>query len=260
MRRVLGLQLVLACGVVASGTQAAEPAPALAGLQLAPHNSFAALLDEAQPDAAAVRWRSPQVQVSPKAKLRISLADPLAGPGYSNAQLARAAADARGYEVSLVRDWPSAVSFRTGSLGVDLSPHAAVGMTPYGGLAEAGARLEVSRRMDDAAVASLNAIGVGDGAKFGDKGRWYMFAAASGRAVGLNMLRGDGGWSRGGWSTDQSSTLVGDAQVGVGWRKGAMQTSFGVLHREAKAEHTYFGYTSRPDTVAGFTFAVRPGQ
>ncbi|OYW84618.1 MAG: hypothetical protein B7Z22_10280, partial [Hyphomonas sp. 32-62-5] len=24
---------------------------------------------------------------------------------------------------------------------------------------------------------------------FGDRGRWYIFAAASGRAVGLNMLR-----------------------------------------------------------------------
>lgn len=258
MRRRFGLQLVLVCSAAASAAQAAEPVPT--GLKLAPHDSFSALLQDTQADPAPVRWRSTDVQLSPKSKLRVSLAASALGPGASNAQLARAAADARAYEVSLVRAWPKAVSFNTGSLGVDVSPHAAVGMTPYGGLAEAGARLEVSKRMDDAAVASLNAIGVSDGTKFGDKGRWYMFAAASGRAVGMNMLRGEGGWSRAGWSTDQSSTLVGDAQLGVGWRKGAMQTSLGVLHREVKAQHTYFGYLSKPDTLAAFSFAVRPGE
>ena len=257
MRRRFGLQLVLLCAAAASAAEAGEAA--LAGVKLAPHDSFSALLEDSKPDATPVRWRSTDVKLSPRAKLRVSLADPMTGAGASNAQLARAA-DARAYEVSLVRDWPGAVSFNTGSLDVDLSPHAAVGMTPYGGLAEAGARLELSRRMDDAAAASLNAIGFGDGAKFGDKGRWYMFAAASGRAVGLNMLRGEGGWARGGWTTDQSSTLVGDAQVGVGWRKGPMQTSLGVLHREVKAEHTYFGYISKPDSLVAFSFAVRPGQ
>jgi len=37
-----------------------------------------------------------------------------------------------------------------------------------------------------------------------------------------------------------------------------MQTSLGVLHREVKAEHTYFGYESKPDTLIAFSFAVRP--
>lgn len=263
MRRWLRLQFVVVFGAAAVAAHAAEPgggaAPALAGLKLTPQDSFPALLDAAQSDAAPVRWRSTQVQLTPKARLRISVAAPLTVPEASPALLARAA-DAQAYEVSLVRDWPGAVSFSTGPIGVDLSPHAAVGLTPYGGLAEAGARLELGQRMDKAAAAGLNAMGVGDGARFGDKGRWYLFAAASGRAVGLNMLHGEAGWNRAGWTTDQSSTLVGDAQVGVGWRRGAMQTSLGVLHREVKGEHTYFGYTSRPDTMAAFSFAIRPGR
>lgn len=265
MRRGLGLQLVVfICGAFAAAAYA-EPRPSgppsAAPLNLAPENSFAALLDQASsPDAAPVRWRSTAVAVAPNARLRVSLTDPLSAPGPAGVQFARAAAEAQNYEVTLVRDWPAAVSFKTGSLGVDLSPHAAVGLTPYGGLAEAGARVELSKRMDDAAVAGLSAMGVGDGARFGDQGRWYLFAAASGRAVGLNMLRSDAGWARAGWTTDQSSTLVGDAQIGVGWRKGAMQTSLGVLHREVKGQHTYFGYQSEPDTLAAFSFAIRPGQ
>jgi len=260
MRRSFGLLLVLICGA-ATAARAGEPAPTLILPNLAPSDSFNALLDGAQPDAAQVRWRSTQVKLTPKSHLRVNLTDPLIGPGASRGQAARLGTETGDYEVTLVRDFPKAVSFNTGKVGVDLTPHAGLGMTPYGTVAEAGARMEISQRMDDAAVASLGAIGVRDGALLGDKGRWYMFAAASGRAVGINMMRSDaGGWAKGGWTTDQSSTLVGDAQIGVGWRKGAMQTSLGVLHREAKAQHTYFGYTSRPDTVAGFTFAVRPGQ
>jgi hypothetical protein len=161
-------------------------------------------------------------------------------------------------EVRVVRDWPGAVSFSTGSLGLDVSPHAGVGVSSYGGLAEAGAVVQLSQRRDAAAVERLKALGVRDGASFGQRGRWYLFAAASGRAVGLNMLRGDTGWNRAGWTTDATSTLVGDTQVGVGWRKGAMQTSFGYIHREIKGLHTFYGVDSKADSMVAFSFSVRP--
>lgn len=275
MRRWAGLQLVLICGAAATAAHAQTRAVALpsispasgsafgpAGPTSASQDSLSAMLDQVSPsaDAAPVRWRSTQVPLSPKTKLRVSVTDPLAAPGASGAQLARAGAEAQNYEVSVVRDWPAAVSIKSGKVGIDVSPHAAVGVTPQGGLAEAGARVELSQRVDDEVVAGLNAMGVDDGAVFGDKGRWYLFAAASGRAVGLNMLRSGSGWDRAGWTTDESSTLVGDAQVGVGWRKGAMQTSLGVLHREAKAQHAYFGYQSEADTMVAFSFAVRPRE
>lgn len=263
MRGWAGLPLVLICGSAAAA-QAGEPpvlSPyAVAPSALAPQDSLSALFNQtaAATDAALVDWRSTQVQLTPKSRLRVSLGDPTTAPGLNAVQLTRAAAEPQAYEISVVHDWPSAVAFRTRKFGVDVSPHAAVGMTQYGGLAEAGARVEVSQRKDDMAKKGLGMIGVGDGRRFGEKGRWYLFAAASGRAVGLNMLHSEAGWDRAGWTTDQSSTLVGDAQVGVGWRKGPMQTSFGVLHREVKGEHLYWGTATKPDTVAGFTFAIRP--
>lgn len=259
MRRWAGLHLVGICALAAAGVaHAADPGRG-PSLKLAPQDSLSALFDQASPssDAASYGWRSTQVQLTPKSRLRVSVADPLLVPGPGGLPLNRAN-EAQAYEVSVVRDWPGAVSFETRNFGVDLSPHAAVGVTPEGGLAEAGARLELSQKKDRAVLAGFNAIGVADGARFGDKGRWYLFAAASGRAVGLNMLHSADGWDRAGWTTDQSSKLVGDAQVGVGWRKGATQTSFGVLHREVKAEHTYYGYESKPDTLVAFSFAVRP--
>ena len=271
MRRWAGLQLILICG--ASAAHAGElhvispyaiapySVPSSSSpSSIAPQDSMQSLFDQSTPssDAAPVDWRSTQVPLSSNSKLRVSVANAETAPGVAGVPLMRAAAEPQAYEISVVHDWPSAVAFNTRNFGVAVTPHAAVGVTPYGGLAEAGARVELSQRKDDAAKRGLNAIGVGDGSRFGDKGRWYLFAAASGRAVGLNMLHGDTGWDRAGWTTDQSSTLVGDAQVGVGWRKGSMQTSFGVLHREVKGEHLYWGTATKPDTVAGVTFAIRP--
>ena len=263
MRRWAGLQFALICG--AAGAAHAGPPLTLspytvAPSALAPQDSMASLFSQTSPatDAAPVDWRSTQVALTSNSKLRISLANPEIAPGVVGIPLNRAAGGPQAYEISVVHDWPSAVAFNTRKFGVAVSPHAAVGMTPYGGLAEAGARVELSQRKDDAAKRGLNALGVKDGQSFGDKGRWYLFAAASGRAVGLNMLHSETGWDRAGWTTDQSSTLVGDAQVGVGWRKGPMVTSFGVLHREVKGEHLYWGTATKPDTVAGVTFAIRP--
>ena len=108
MRRWFGLQLVLFCGAAAVA-HAAEPAPALSGLKLAPQDSFGALLNEAQPDAAPVTWRSTQVRLTPRSHLRVSVANSVSGPGATEAQAARLAADARSYEVTFVRDWPRAV-------------------------------------------------------------------------------------------------------------------------------------------------------
>ena len=111
----------------------------------------------------------------------------------------------------------------------------------------------------DAATAErLKAMGLRDGSSFGDKGRWYLFAAASWRAVGLNMLHGDQGWNRAGWTTDATSTLTGNAQVGVGWRKGDMQTSFGYIHREMKGQNTLWGVDAKQDSVVAFSLSIRP--
>ena len=265
MRRLAEAAIVLACGTVASGVaHAGEPlSPAAfaasAAAEAAGDDAIGALVAKVEPasDAFAVDWRSSELKLAPKAALRLRIADPLAQPGARNLQPA-GYGGAQAYEVSLVRDWPAAVSFETARFGVDLTPHAGVGVTSYGGLAEAGATVQLSERMDSALKKSLGAMGVRDGAAFGECGRLYLFAAASVRAVGLNMLRSDAGWSRAGWTTDQTSTLVGDAQVGVGWRKGAMQTSLGFIHREMKGVHTIYGQDAKADSLVAFSFSVKP--
>jgi hypothetical protein len=259
MRR-LALAIVLTCTTAAPGAYAADasepaPVPGLAPLALRGENDLADLLAQAAPgsDAASVDWRGSEVRLAPKAALRLRIADPVAGPPGHPLQPPGFAGQ-QDYELSLVRDWPSAVSFH----GVAFTPHAGVGVTSTGGLAEAGATVQFSQRVDAAVKAKLGALGVRDGARFGDRGRWYLFAAASGRSVGLNMLRSDAGWARAGWTTDQASSLVGDAQVGVGWRKGDMQTSLGFIHREMKGVHMLYGVDTKADSLLAFSFAVRP--
>jgi hypothetical protein len=202
-------------------------------------------------------WRTREVPLSSNNSLRLSQGGVDQPPGGLPLNLDRPEFANRDYEVSVIRNWPRAVSFETGRFDIDLSPHAGVGMGSRGGSAEAGAELRLQSK-DDKAAAKLRDLGLKDGAMFGDQGRWYLFAAAGARAVGLNMLKGEGGWDRAGWTTDPAAAVVGDAHVGVGFRKGNLQTSFGVIHREVKGQHMVFGQETKEDTVAAFTFSIKP--
>lgn len=100
----------------------------------------------------------------------------------------------------------------------------------------------------------LRALGFGDGRAYGDEGRVYLFAATSGQAVGLNLT------GAGDWTTDATSTLLGDAQVGVGWRQGDVQTSFGYVHREVKSRHMTRGQRAGDDDMVGLSLSVKRGR
>jgi Uncharacterized protein conserved in bacteria (DUF2219) len=218
-----------------------------------------------QPGSGLVRWTSGAVQLSPSSSagpvdsLRVSVGGALHTLGGLPLNMDRAQYEADAYEVAVTRDWPAAFAFDTRGFGVDLTPHAGLGVTNVGGSAEAGATLRLMQR-DSSAARSLAALGVRDGKSFGDRGRWYLFAAASGRAVGLNMLHGDGGWDRAGWTTDQTSALIGDAQIGVGFRKGPMQTSLGYIHREVKGQNMLFGQETKQDSVVAFSLIIKPSR
>lgn len=83
------------------------------------------------------------------------------------------------------------------------------------------------------------------------KGRWFVFAAGSGEAFGLNLVRDPlRGWRRAGWSVERLAEF-GKAQLGIGWRRGAQQVSVSAARREISA----YG-VSREDTVLGVTFSV----
>ncbi|MBS0360840.1 MAG: DUF2219 family protein [Proteobacteria bacterium] len=223
-----------------------------------------ALIDHEQyePGQGLVRWMTGETQISQPGSgavdsLRFSVGGTVRTPGGLPLNLRGAQFNGKAYDVTLTREWPAALAFDGEEIGVDVTPHAGVGMTSIGGSAEAGATLRLMQK--DAAIKErLNALGVKDGAAFGDKGRWYLFAAASGRAVGLNMLHGEQGWDRAGVTTDQASTLVGDAQVGVGFRKGPMQTSFGYIHREVKGQNMLWGVDPKSDSMVAFSLQIRP--
>jgi hypothetical protein len=106
----------------------------------------------------------------------------------------------------------------------------------------------------------LEAMGVKDGDRtYGGQGRFYLFAAVHGQAVGLNLLNQGGALQRAGWSTDTSSALVGDGQLGFGWRKGAVEADLGYVHRSIHFKHTPIGVTDGwADDMAAVSFTFRP--
>ncbi len=282
MRRLVHLAIVL--GSAAAGSAGAQSlvikvpalvdqpsaASALADAAFAPRSPNAAtdpiarlLEPEAyRANAGLVRWNTGEVRLSngasgPIDSLRVSVGGALRTPGGVPIDLDRAQFQADAYEVSLVREWPKALSFEGKAFDIDLSPHAGVGVTNYGGSAEAGAQVKISR--DEKAARKLREMGISDGAAFGDRGRWYLYGAVSGRAVGLNMLRGDGGgWNKAGWTTDATSGLMGDVQMGVGWRKGIVQSSLRLIHREVKGQHMIWGQQTRDDSMVAFSLSIKP--
>lgn len=207
----------------------------------------------------AFDWRSDSVVLGHGSggavnSLQVSVGRSLRTPGALPLSLDRAVYETEAYEVALRRDWPFA-SFDAGGYDVDITPHAGFGWSNQdGATAEAGATLRLTQRVRDA----LTDLGVRDGADFGEQGRWYMFAAASGRAVGLNMMREAGAWDGAGLSTNSASALIGDAHVGVGWRKGPLQTSLGYIHREVKGQNMIWGQKSKEDSLLAFSLTIKP--
>jgi hypothetical protein len=114
---------------------------------------------------------------------------------------------------------------------------------------------------DRAVVRKLNGWGVNEGEKsFNSKqGRWYLFAAASGRSVGLNMVGdGAGRYANAGVTTDQIAT-VGTGEAGIGWRKGDRQISLGFQERRIQGANDWISQTTpHSDHGVGLTFSFKP--
>lgn len=212
-----------------------------------------------------VSWRSNafshQAQPGgPIDSVRVSMAGAAPTAAYAPLTLSRPDAyELREVDVTVTRGWPSAVMLKGRKYALDVTPHAGLGFGGAGGSAEAGAtvRLGKKKNMGDRVT---DALGVREGDEaFGDRGRWYIYAAASGRAVGFNMLRGQNGdWSRAGLTQDATSRLIGDSQAGVAWRKGPMQASLGYIHREIKAKEGIMGLATQKDDVVALSFSLKP--
>jgi hypothetical protein len=172
------------------------------------------------------------------------------------------AADTQDIDVRYTRGWPAALTLSAGGYGVEVSPHAGFGLSSTGGSAEAGATVHFGAGAADKIAHGLGLHTV-DPKSFAGKGRWYLFAAASGQTMGLNVTgNGQGGLQRSGWSSETSAAMISDAQAGLGWRKGAMLASVGYVHREIKGMNDpQFGpnnQTKLSDSMVAFSLSFRP--
>ena len=163
------------------------------------------------------------------------------------------ALDIDDYDVRFVRGWPVARGYTASGLEVSLTPYAGIGVGSRGGSAEAGATLRIG--------GDLGKV-VPDGSKaFGERARWYVYAAGSGTAVGYNFARNrDGDFARSGVSQD-SGSFLGDASIGVALRKGDIQGSFGIVYREIEAEGLRGGDGFDRDVTEGlvaFQLSIKP--
>ncbi len=93
--------------------------------------------------------------------------------------------------------------------------------TPAAAAAPAG----VSRRSWTGGRARIR-----DGRSFGPEPRWFLFGAARGRALGYSFLSGSRPDS-GGWALERGG-FFGDAQVGLAWRRDAVQVSLSYVQQE----------------------------
>lgn len=84
------------------------------------------------------------------------------------------------------------------------------------------------------------------------RGRWMIFAASSGKAYSLNLIRDTiNGWRSAGFSEDKLARF-GSRQVGLGYRKDNKQISLSATRRKLKS----IDYSDK-DTVVGVTVSIQ---
>ncbi len=274
---LIGVGAALVCATTASAQVTLNQAWTVENSTQVIVNPNGQLSFEAQPDRAfgpAIDFSAPRVAASSSPIVASSRQDIWRdGPGYSErlrvqtrgtlvradgAPVPLAAGDAAGldvetYDVSYTRGFAGARGYTESGLEVSLTPHAGIGVGTDGGSAEAGATLKIGSGLKNM---------VKDGSEaFGQRARWYLYAAGSGRAVGYNFARNrDGQYARSGVSQD-SGDFFGDASVGVALRRGAVHGSFGVVYREIEAKDLRLGEGDDNDVTEGlvaFQLSIKP--
>ena len=161
--------------------------------------------------------------------------------------------DMEHYDLTYTRGWTESLGQTASGLDVTLTPHLGVGVGSRGGTTEAGATLRIGR--------NLNRLVPDGGAEFGERPRWYLYAAGSGRALGYNFARTrDGDYARSGVSQD-SGNFLGDASLGVAMRRGPVHSSLSVVYREIQTDGVRAGHGVDNDVSEGliaFQLSIKP--
>jgi hypothetical protein len=164
-----------------------------------------------------------------------------------------AAYEAEHYDLTYTRGWTEILGRTASGLDVSLTPHLGVGLGSRGGSTEAGATLRIGPDLD-------RLVPEGEEA-FGQRPRWYLYAAGSGRAVGYNWARNrDGEFARSGVSHD-AGAFMGDASLGLAMRRGPVQSSIGLIYREIGVEGLRVGEgvdTDVSEGVIAFQLSIKP--
>ena len=215
-----------------------------------------------------VRWRNTEVQMPHGAavdSVRLSLGELARAPGGQ--ALAGPSGllepEAQAFDLRYTRGWPSAFAVSAGGVDMDLTPHAGLGLSSGGPSAEAGAMVRLGAHLQDTLIGGLNGLGVRRINHGSDNvGRFYFYASASGRAVDFSMTRdAPGDPQHMGWASDGAGEMISDAQAGMAWRKGAVQASFGYVHREIRNDAAIAGRIDPgklKDSMVAFSFSIRP--
>lgn len=164
-----------------------------------------------------------------------------------------AAYEAVQYDLTYTRLWTETLVRTPSGLALTITPHIGVDVGSQGGSTEAGATLRVGQDID-------RMVPEGEAA-FGERPRWYLYAAGSGRAVGYNWARNrDGDFDRSGVTRDAGS-FMGDASLGLAMRRGPVHSSFGLVYREIETEGLRAGYGLDTDVSEGlvaFQLSIKP--
>jgi len=189
-------------------------------------------------------------------RLRLQTQGPLRrvdGSALPPGPLDPAAYEAQQYDLTYTRLWTETLIRTPSGLALTITPHVGLGVGSQGGSTEAGATLRVGRDID-------RMMPEGEAA-FGERPRWYLYAAGSGRAVGYNWARNrDGDFDRSGVSRD-SGSFMGDASLGLAMRRGPIQSSFGLVYREIETVGVRSGYGLDTDVSEGlvaFQLSIKP--
>lgn len=164
-----------------------------------------------------------------------------------------AAYEAEHYDLTYTRGWTETLGQTGSGLDVTLTPHLGFGVGSRGGATEAGATLRIGPNLDR--------LVPDGGAAFGERPRWYLYAAGSGRAVGYNFARNrDGDFARSGVSHD-SGSFLGDASLGVAMRRGPVHGSMALVYREIEVREMRGGHGIDTDVTEGllaFQLSIKP--
>lgn len=240
---------VLSCALLASGMLCAEQAAAQSS------NWTLASLDRPGLSDDVPRWIDARpVENNESSRLSVWRVSPAHTP------LEMARPDLRDEKLALEwrKDWTAVHESTPSGLEVSLTPHASIRWSDSGSSTIAGATVRFGKGLSQLAPDSSDKFAA-------HRPRWYVFAAGSRRMVGYNFTRRtDGRLTNDGLSQDvgtDSSHALGDAAIGVAWRRGALQSAFAIAYREVDIQglRGYGGLqTDVEEARVAFQLSIRP--